>query len=266
MATFDCAGLDEFVSAIRTHFCISAAIHIEGASHLIADLGFDSLHLLEIVALFADADEDLDLSGIRSDPTISEIYSRLSRPRPDARTVRDSSPFVGRFVRISPVRLADAPFLYSLATADDVVTAWRYRGNPPTEQDFINTLGSSAFAQFVVHAHSEGAPVGWVSAYDYRKTCVSLSIVAPTRLNRMIALEGLLLLARHLFTNWDLDHLLLECWDSNFLRFKSVSRWLGTPTLTLREHGFFGGCFHDHLTFFVSREAVHSMAFDLGLL
>ena len=253
---------DTFVLELRSIVSLTLSASLAPNCRVRDDLNLDSLHVLEILSHFAGSRSDvLDTTSFPEDLTLYQLYTMIAGlPSDDPSRGQVSSDLVGRFVRLSPVRISDAPSLYSLSMRDDVLGAWRYRGNPPTEESFTKGLMQDSFVQFVVRARRDNAVVGWVCGYDYRKTCLSLSIVSPREVGRMIGIEGIVVLVRYAFRTWDVDHVLLEMWDTNLDRFQSIEGMLGPPTLTLRSHGFFQGEFHDFLTFVVHRDDVPRLA------
>lgn len=125
----------------------------------------------------------------------------------------------GRRTMLRPVTSDDLPFLYWLATHEDVGFRWRYGGSIPPPDRFSAQLWDDVLTQFVVVRRADDAPAGVVAAYaaDMRNTVCYLGVAfRPEAWRSLIVPESVHLFTRHLFATWPFRKLYGEVPEFNF--------------------------------------------------
>lgn len=110
------------------------------------------------------------------------------------------------------------PYLYGLATSEDVGTRWRFGGGVPTLREFERSFHQGVFAQFVPTLRSGGKPFGHLVAYqaDQASGHAYVGGVTEARWHRTgYPIEAFAIFMRYLFTNWDFRKLYMELPEYN---------------------------------------------------
>lgn len=119
---------------------------------------------------------------------------------------------LGRFVRLRSVTPEDYPWLYALASSDEHVGRWRYRGALPRPEVFVEQLWADVHAQMIVESRN-GAAIGLVTAYgaDPRNGVVRVALILESGAKRKgWPLEGAMLFFDHLFRHWPIRKVYIE--------------------------------------------------------
>lgn len=116
-------------------------------------------------------------------------------------------------LRLFPVHPDDYRFLYWLATCEPNTFRWRYRGQLPPYEVFVEQIHADVATQFLARDAVSGEPVGLAVAYglDLRnRHCYLGALVAPDRVGSKAGSEMLEALASYVFRVWDLHKVFAE--------------------------------------------------------
>jgi RimJ/RimL family protein N-acetyltransferase len=187
------------------------------------------------------------------DVTRSHEPNGVAGGRPDIGDARS------RHVRLRAVEPNDIPFLYRLATEGETAERWRYRGSTPDPQTFAAHLWEGVLAQFLVERTVDGAPIGLVCAYNanLRDGYVYGAAVceAPSVGTGQCA-EALLLLADHIFANWNFRKIYFESAAFNYAQFASGASEYFEEEARLKDHTFHRGRYWDLVVGSLTREGL----------
>ena len=153
-----------------------------------------------------------------------------------------------RLVRLRTVEPRDIPFLYKLATEGETAARWRYRGATPDPQAFAAQLWADVLAQFVIERVADGRPVGLVCAYNANLRdgyVYGAGVCDPSFRNTGFGAEALLLLADHLFRNWNFRKIYFESAAFNYAQFASGAAGYFEEEARLKDHTFYDGRYWD---------------------
>jgi RimJ/RimL family protein N-acetyltransferase len=174
-----------------------------------------------------------------------------STPFSAAQVVGEPPPLqrtAGRWITLQPVRHADYDAIRAAELSDELGVRWRHRGATPSPEAFAQVLWAGVLVQYLVVDNDDHRLVGLVSAYNadlQSGTChMGFARFDPTdRSPGMI--EGVLLVADHLFTHWTFRKLYGETLEFNLANLGGVLGPLLTEEGRLREHVFAGGRYWD---------------------
>lgn len=96
------------------------------------------------------------------------------------------------------------PYLYGLAVSGPNAMRWRYRGQIPAFELFVQQLHADVLCQFIVRL--EGEPAGLVVAYnaDLRNGhCYVAAVVEPVQVGHGFGAAGLEALCAYVFRTWN---------------------------------------------------------------
>lgn len=180
------------------------------------------------------------------------------RGGPDRHDLSPAPPrLTGRRVDLQPVVEADYPFLFDLATCEELGYRWRNHGETPSPEMFHRSVWNNVLAQFIVRSIDTEESIGHVMVYrpDFQNgTAYIAQVVAPVAHGRGWALEGSALFLDYVFTMWSFRKLYGESLGYNYAQFASgASRSLFHEEGRLREHEFYGGRYWDLHFFAVYR-------------
>ncbi len=116
-------------------------------------------------------------------------------------------------LRLFPLHPDDYRFLYWLATCEPNTFRWRYRGQLPPYEVFVEQLQADVAVQFLARDAISGDPVGLAVAYglDLRnRHCYLGALVHPDRVGTGVGSEMLDALASCVFRVWDLHKVFAE--------------------------------------------------------
>ena len=125
----------------------------------------------------------------------------------------------GRWVTLRPVRPADYDLIRAAELSDDLGVRWRHAGSTPSPEAFAHSLWAGVLAQFLVVGSADQRMLGLVSAYDPDLRSGTCSVgfarfVAGGEASPGLV-EGVLLLADHLFSHWPFRKLYGETTEFN---------------------------------------------------
>lgn len=158
---------------------------------------------------------------------------------------------MSRRLLLRPIVPGDYPFLYQLATAPTEAYHWRFRGRQPSFDDFVRSLHSDVFVQYLIVRRHDGRPLGLVACYraDHRNRHAFIALQGVPRLQGTGALiEAGRLFVDYLFRCYEFDKLYAECPGFNMVRFTSALGGLLVEEGRLRGHErMFGRSWDLHL-------------------
>lgn len=153
----------------------------------------------------------------------------------------------GRFTHLRPINPGDYPHLFEIATHNAVSPSWRFRATSVSYEEFVARLYENVLAQFVIEGRTHQETLGHVIAYapDHRNQYCYLGVVLSPDRDRMMAIEGALVMLVHLFRCFPLRKVYAEVPGFNMKHFQSgVGRILHEEG-RLREHSFHAGRWWD---------------------
>ena len=133
---------------------------------------------------------------------------------------------------------------------------WRYRGRNVSPEEFHQSLHDGVLSQFVLEGNSSGALCGHVLAYDYEPDAghAYVAVQALEGIRPGLAMEGLFLFVRYLFSRFNLRKLYFDIPDYN----RSLADGLDVLRLeaTHRSHFAFDGGYVDRHIYALYRDDV----------
>ncbi len=170
----------------------------------------------------------------------------------------------------------DSRWYYKLATSEDNLYRWRFRGTPPTWEVFTRTMFAGLFTQFVVESvhPKEGVDprIGLVTAYnaDFPNGTAYFGVITNRRLTGL-GFEATALFLTYLFLNWPFRKLYFEmpAYNQEFIM-SGVDRYFKEEG-RLKSHEFLLGRYWDHVTYaiyrdeYLSNERVRTLTLGKGL-
>lgn len=169
--------------------------------------------------------------------------------------------FTGRMLRMRPAAPSDAPLLARLTLGHGLALGGRDQAIPPDQ--LLVELTREALLFLVLEDVEDGRAVGQVIAYrpDLRNGHVKLGVaVTPEDERRGVGVEGILLLARYVFSTWSFRKIYLELPDFVFARLSSRVRRYAAVEGQLRDHVFLNGCFRDLYIVALDRGSVENLS------
>ncbi|GAA0910030.1 GNAT family N-acetyltransferase [Virgisporangium aurantiacum] len=150
--------------------------------------------------------------------------------------------------QLTPIQETDLPFLYALAVHPESSYRWRYRGNPPSPEEFTAELWGQVLTQFVARNATSGEPAGLVVSYaaDLAQGHASIGAVfTPDHAGTGLAAEITALFVRYLFHTFRLHKVYLEVPGFNWPQVESGAGRLFQVEGVLRDHDFYAGRYWD---------------------
>ncbi len=244
------AWLAEFVSAD------AAAWTPE--SQLVADLGLDSIAIVEVVIrIEAEFDVTLPEELLESITTLGELHGWYEKFSESAIRIKGAGPsrasgssvhLGGRHTSLRLVDPSDYGFLSDISRRGDRLVKYRGRGVTHRPEQFVEYLWNDVLCQFVVHRKSDAAPLGLISCYrpDFTAGHAHFSIVMadPSPMAGW-QLEGLVLFLNYVFEVFPLRKLYVEISEFNEHQLSHVlANYLDTEII-LVEHEYLLGRWWD---------------------
>lgn len=164
---------------------------------------------------------------------------------------------------LKPIMPPDHPFLYDLATSEENLILWRYRGAVPAPEVFVAQLYADVLVQFIVRLESTGEPIGMVVAYspNLQSGHVHLGAVMTTPARgRMMGAMAMEIFIQYLFDVWNLHGIFAEIpeytQDAMMERRQERNAYLPFVETGRRpKFYYFKGRFWDDCITYLSREA-----------
>lgn len=262
-------------------------------TRLVADLGLDSMGLLELCSALLGLGVRVSERDWLAAQTVGDLYQHLQLGTAnaekgldvDSRTTRDlgASPVEpsqpkndewvappqvsGVFFRLSPVLPQHTPFLYHLNISPDVGFRWRYRGGVPSYDKFEADLWNGLLAQFVIESIESGEPVGQVICYNpdfgLGHAYVGAALIGRYRASG-IAVEPVRLFVQYIFDVWPFHKLYFEIPEFNFQQFSSVAGGALKIEGRLVNHEYYKGRRWDRLILAAYRDAPSDVPPKIG--
>ena len=163
----------------------------------------------------------------------------------------------GHWATLRPIRPVDYDAIRVAELSDDLGVRWRHRGATPSPEAFAHSLWAGVLVQYLVVANDDHRLLGVVSAYDVdlRSGTASLGFARFGGGDRSPGLvEGVILLADHLFSHWPLRKLYGETLEFNLPNLGGVLGPLLVEEGRLRAHAFAGGRYWDLVYLALYRE------------
>ena len=186
---------------------------------------------------------------------------------PDPRAASPAPPLVGgpppmqrtagRWVTLRPVRHADYDAIRLAELSDELGVRWRHRGATPSPEAFAQALWAGVLVQYLVVDNDDHSLVGIVSAYnaDLQSGTCHMGFARFDPDDRSPGLiEGVLLVADHLFTHWTFRKVYGETLEFNLANLGGVLGPLLVEEGRLRDHAFAGGRYWDLVHLALYRE------------
>lgn len=149
----------------------------------------------------------------------------------------------GHGLRLDPVTPADTDFLYTLAVAPETSYRWRYRGVPPSFEQFAADLWKQVLVQLVARP-AGGEPVGHLMAYNPDSTAGNVylgAVFVPTFAGTGLAAHAVGQFVRYLFHCFPLTKVYLEVPGYNWPQVSSGEGSLFEVEGRLRDHDYYAG-------------------------
>ena len=237
-------------------------------THLTDDLALDSLTMMRIIVW-------LEGHGVSAGPgwappsrvgdlltladTVAE--SKLSIRMITGARLRPASPtdlptparppadplapvFAGNGVHMLPVRPDDLGFLYALAALPETGFRWRYRGVPPSVEEFARDLWKGVLVQCIVRRDGDDEPVGHVVAYTadpHARFCHVGAVFAAPFTGTGLAAYTVAMFVRYLFHTFPFVKVYLEIPGYNWPQVSSGAVVDFEVEGVLREHHWYAG-------------------------
>jgi RimJ/RimL family protein N-acetyltransferase len=166
-----------------------------------------------------------------------------------------------RRIQLRAVRPDDFQFIYALATSNEVGFRWRYRGQIPHFQTFVDNLVRDTLVDFVVMDRTDMTRLGYVAGYgaDLRNGHCHVEVVmAPPTVGSALGMEGAILLLEYLFHTWPFRKLYFEIPEFNVPLLDGFIERHATLEGRLIEYAYLGGKYWDQLICSLHRDSWES--------
>ena len=130
-----------------------------------------------------------------------------------------------RRIRLREIRPTDYAFLYERALRPEESYRWRFRGQQPGYEEFVQSLTAGVLLQYIVTAESHDAPLGLVVCYgaDFRNGHAYIGVqAAPPAIGTGLLLEAMRIFIDGIFETYDFKKLYAECPEFNMGRVASI--------------------------------------------
>jgi RimJ/RimL family protein N-acetyltransferase/acyl carrier protein len=240
----DVAFVSFVTSVMEQELNFSPAPQVTFTSHLIEDLGVDSLGMIVVLSAASDLLPDSyvpDLDAIAQIRSVGDLYDyyvdRATSPAPE---VGVTAPGAYPAIRLRPIRSSDYPDLYAIVTSDEIAWRWRYDAGVPSYADFVESLSTpSALVQFAVTPIDDSRLLGtalcynadWVNRIAYVAVAVAADYVGTG-----VGIEAIGLMIEYLFDRFDFQKLYAESIAPNYATFQNWAGSLFNVEATLRNH------------------------------
>jgi len=149
----------------------------------------------------------------------------------------------GHGLRLDPVTPEDTDFLYTLAVAPETSYRWRYRGVPPSFEQFAADLWKQVLVQLVARRNG-GERVGHLMAYNPDSTAGNVylgAVFVPAYAGTGLAAHAVAQFVRYLFHCFPLTKVYLEVPGYNWPQVSSGEGSLFQVEGRLRDHDYYAG-------------------------
>jgi RimJ/RimL family protein N-acetyltransferase/acyl carrier protein len=226
------------------------------STRLVEDLGWDSLTMLEALAILDGYGVQLpdDLIGeLRTLGDLHHYLRVLASGQPDRHRelagAKAHDAYHGPNVQLVPVTDRDTDWLFSICATGDHLVRFRMRAMTPSPEAFRRFLWDQVLTQFVVATH-DAKPVGLVTCFepDFRNRYAYIAAVADRRFEASgLVLEGMTMLISYVFAQFDLRKLYAESLASDFDRYASGGGRVFEVEGRLRDHEYVDGGYQDYV-------------------
>lgn len=167
-------------------------------------------------------------------------------------------------ISLHPVLPEHYPFLYRLATTGLNAVRWRYRGQIPPYEVFVQQIHQDVLLQFAVQDNDTGELAGHVVAYgaDHRnRLCYVGVVIDQPYVGTKVGSEALAALIRQIFEVWDFRKVYAEVPEFTFTSLQPrmdempKSNTMFEVEGCLKEYFYNGGRYWDMYQVAASREA-----------
>ena len=256
-------GIDEFCRRLAQELGTFNGEGLDLDAHLVDDLGFDSLQLLQTIdfieSLLGDGTLDDESEIIEALSTVRTAYgyylTHASMPVTHSAASLDA--LGGRLVRLRAVGPVDYPRLYQAAVSNEVAWRWRYGGGLPSYEDFLRTFSNGVLTQLAVTSANSDSAIGLVVAYSAslaNRTVYLAAMIEHESVGAGQGGEATMLFVRHLFRTWDFEKVYLEVPEYNMEQFASGVNTLFSTEACLKSHLYGAGRRWDQYTLAIYRD------------
>ncbi|WP_269724384.1 phosphopantetheine-binding protein [Pseudofrankia inefficax] len=246
------------------------------STHLRDELCLDSLQQVELQAWLAARGVDLAALPPGGPQTVGDVQALVDAvdavdAAHDGGQARQAASLPGPAsgpahpvlhsaqLALRPVSPEYVPFLYDLATREEVGWRWRFRGAIPDIETFQAGLRQGALSQFVVVVAPNGEPVGTVSCYNadlHRGIAFLAAAFVPEHVAGGVPMTAVGMFLRYLFQVWDLRKIYMEVPDFNYTQIASGAGKYFEVEGHLREHSYYDGRYWDEYMLAIYRRHV----------
>jgi RimJ/RimL family protein N-acetyltransferase len=164
----------------------------------------------------------------------------------------------GKTVYLRALQPSDYPYLQFAETSTELAPRWRFRGETPAPEQWIQATFTDVLAQFLVVEQGSDTPLGMVVVFNanHQDGHAQLAVARLKPEDRNPAMMfGLALFLRYVFTCWNFRKLYMEVADYNYDQFASGAGKFFEVEGRLREHSYYAGRYWDKLILVMTREA-----------
>lgn len=169
-------------------------------------------------------------------------------PRAADAPVPEAPSLVGRRITLLPTVPDHYPFLYELATSQEIGFRWRYGGQIPQYEVFVQQMWTGVLAQFLITKTESGQALGLTVAYNADLRNGHAYIAAVMDQNEAFpgsGVEASALFLNYVFATWNFRKLYAEVLEFNLPQFSSGLGNAFKEEGVLRAHQYYGGRFWD---------------------
>ena len=220
-----------------------------------ADLGFDSLRMLELFLVL----DEMGLDPLAPDSPLMQATVGDSVDDLTLRRIwqlvadrRDTDGIgAGRRVQMRPFGANDIPFVVELlGSSEENRLGWL---NTTSDANFRPSLLAEAMTDFVVLG-DDGSPIGFATARSEPPRSVDIGVfLVPSHRSAGIGIEVGILLLDHVFSELDVERIFCSTYEPGLAAVRSGIGRLFEVSAVLRERRFFGGRFWDEHVLTIDR-------------
>jgi RimJ/RimL family protein N-acetyltransferase len=175
-------------------------------------------------------------------------FAERARNADAAPAAPDAPSLVGRRITLLPVVPDHYQFLYELATSEEIGFRWRYGGQIPQYETFVQQMWSGVLTQFLITQTESGRGLGLTVAYnaDLRNGHAYIAaVIDPREAVPGGGVEANALFLDYLFATWNFRKLYAEVLEFNLVQFSSGLGNAFREEGVLRAHHYYAGRFWD---------------------
>jgi RimJ/RimL family protein N-acetyltransferase len=162
-----------------------------------------------------------------------------------------------RYMYLRPIVPDDFANLYEWSATSGIGDRWRFHGEMPSYDRFVETLFFGVLEHKVVVTRADNKAVGVLTAYnaDHRSgTCYLSAVSSPAFLSKGLVPLGAAVFADSIFDSWPMRHIYLEIFSYNLPVLNSVLVRIAKEEACLKDDLFWDDAYYDRLIFSIERE------------